>query len=166
VDGKEAKAKFEVYCLRLGKALVGGQTIRNVLTEALSSNVTLEKAAKKILKSCCTGGETSRVGQRKLSKMRKCWEITGRRLMRWHCDAFLYFRSASCDWVPYYYVVVFALRFCSWERKGEVESGWPDGIEIKLFHASGIEDISIGLGNNNQISFFHSFPALDPISSL
>lgn len=48
-DREDARAKFEVYCLRLGSVLEGGQTMGNVLTEAVRSSVTLERVAKKSL---------------------------------------------------------------------------------------------------------------------
>lgn len=46
-----------------------------------------------------------------------------------------------------------------------MDAGWTNDIEVKLLHASGIGDISIGLGNHDQFSFlFTLFPALDSIS--
>lgn len=60
VAEREGDARFEVYCLRLGRVLEGGQTMGNVLTEAVSSSVTLERVAKKSLEVVmygCKDGE-------------------------------------------------------------------------------------------------------------
>lgn len=59
-DAGDAERLFEVYCLRLGRVLEGGQTMGNVLTEAVSSSVTLERVAKKSLEVVmygCRDGE-------------------------------------------------------------------------------------------------------------
>lgn len=63
-DRGEARAKFEVYCLRLGRVLEGGQTMGNVLTEAVSSSVTLERVAKKSMEIVLYGSR-DRLGRTK-----------------------------------------------------------------------------------------------------
>lgn len=45
-DGETYQGMFEVYALRLGKVLPGGQTVANILSEAVSSNVSVERVGR------------------------------------------------------------------------------------------------------------------------
>ena len=45
-EGENAMGMLEVYCLRLGKVLPGGQSMGNVATEAVTTSISVERVAK------------------------------------------------------------------------------------------------------------------------